>query len=250
VSLNSTPHKTLDPIVWAILAGVVLTLATSFLNMRELRRLEARVGALESQARNPVPAVVREGPDPSRRYAIDIATAPRKGPDSAPVTIAEFSEFQCPFCRRAAPTLKRIEEVYGGKVRIAWKNLPLTSIHEHAMGAALAAEAARNQGKFWEYHDKLFENQEHLEAADLNRYAQELDLDMRRFEADQQDQQKKKLIEADLEQARELKVSTTPSFFINGRYLRGALPFEALSKVIDEELANQGIAIPAKPRSS
>jgi len=197
-----------------------------------------------------VPAAVREGPDPNRRYTIDIATAPIKGPQSAPVTITEFSEFQCPFCRRVAPTLKRIEEVYAGKVRIAWKNLPLTSIHEHAMAAALAAEAARNQGKFWEYHDKLFENQEHLEAADLKRYAEELGLDVRRFEADQQDQQKKTLIEADMEQARELKVSSTPSFFINGRYVRGALPFEALSKVIDEELTKKGITVPVKPSSS
>lgn len=250
MTLNSTPQRTSDWIVWATLAGVVLTLATSFVNMRELRQLEARVGALETQARSPVAAAVREGPDPNRRYTIDIATAPIKGPAGAPVTITEFSEFQCPFCRRATPTLKRIEEVYAGKVRIAWKNLPLTSIHEHAMAAALAAEAARNQGKFWEYHDKLFENQEHLEAADLKRYAEELGLDLRRFEADQQDLQKKKLIEADMDQARELKISSTPSFFINGRYLRGALPFEALSKVIDEELTRQGIAVPVKSSSS
>ena len=130
-----------------------------------------------------------------------------------------------------------------------WKHLPL-SIHEHAMSAALAAEAARNQEKFWEYHDKLFANQARLEMDDLKQYAKELRLDVTRLEKDMLDPDQKKKIEADMAEARAISVSVTPSFFINGRFVRGAQPFETFSKIIDEELTKLNLPVPSKPSSN
>jgi protein-disulfide isomerase len=118
------------------------------------------------------------------------------------------------------------------------------------MDAALAAEAARNQGKFWEYHDKLFANQDRLQIDDLKRYAKELQLDVTRLEKDMMEPGQKKKIEADMVEARTLSVSVTPSFFINGRFVRGAQPFETFSKIIDEELTKLKLPVPAKPSSN
>ena len=101
------------------------------------------------------------GPDPNKIHTVAIASAQVKGPETAPITIVEFSDFQCPFCARVEPTLKQIQDTYKDNVRIVWKHLPL-SIHKEAAGAALAAEAAAKQGKFWEFHDVLFANQKKL----------------------------------------------------------------------------------------
>jgi protein-disulfide isomerase len=203
------------------------------------------------QAARPVNlAPAPQGADPAGIYTVKTAGAPVRGPVNAPVTIAEFSDFQCPFCQRVRPTLKQIEDVYKDKVRILWKHLPLTSIHKNAMPAALAAEAAREQGKFWEYHDKLFANQSSLEAADLKRYAQELALDMTRFEKDLLNLEKKKRVEDDMAEARALGITGTPGFFINGRPLKGAQPFEEFARVIDAELSRLKLPIPPKPVAS
>src|SRR5581483_2482422 len=110
----------------------------------------------------------------------DVGDAPVKGPRDAPVTLLEFSDFQCPFCGRVGPTLKQLEDEYKGKLRIAFKNRPLP-FHQNAQLAAEAALAAGDQGKFWEMHDKLFANQQALERADLEPYAQEIGLNVNQF---------------------------------------------------------------------
>jgi protein-disulfide isomerase len=135
-------------------------------------------------------------------------------------------------------------------VRFVWKHLPLVGIHPQAMGASLAAEAARRQGKFWEYHDKLFANQKKLEPDDLKRYAQELGLDMARFDQDRQDPELKTKVQADMAEATSLGVKSTPTFFINGRLVRGAMPFETFSSIIDEELAKQNTSLAPKASSN
>ena len=127
--------------------------------------------------------------------------------------------------------------------------MPLTSIHKNAMGAALASEAARSQGKFWEYHDKLFANQSKLELTDLKQYAKDLGLDMARFEKDLVDLEKKKRVEDDMAEARALGVTGTPGFFVNGHFLNGAKPFDEFAKVIDAELTRLNLPIPSKPAS-
>jgi protein-disulfide isomerase len=165
------------------------------------------------------------------------------------VTIVEFSDFQCPFCARVVPTIRQIENTYQGKVRIVWKHLPLP-IHKDAVSAAVAAEAAGKQGKFWEFHDRLFANQDKLGPDDLKQHAKDLELDMSRFETDLLNVDGKKKIDADVAEAGALSLSGTPGFFINGRFLSGAQPFETFAKIIDEELLKLNLAVPPRPSSN
>jgi protein-disulfide isomerase len=247
VGASSLSSKKPDTLAFVTLGAVVVMLAISLVNMWTIRRVERtladRVSKLEARATGR-PATTG-GPDPNRIYNIKVDGSPTKGPMAAPVTIAEFSEFQCPFCLKVNPTLQRIAEVYEDKVRIVWKHLPL-SFHKDAMNAALASEAAANQGKFWEYHDKLFANQEKLEIESLKQYARELQLDMKRFENDMSKAEVRKRIDSDSSEARALGITGTPGFFINGRFLRGAQPFEAISRVVDEELVKLNQPIPPK----
>jgi protein-disulfide isomerase len=246
---SSSPRR-FDPLALATLVGVVVMLTISLWNVRDLNRLGERVGKLETEmgGRTAQPAAA-QGPDPSRVYTIRTAGAPSKGPDTAPVTIVEFSDFQCPFCARATSTLKQIEDTYKGRVRILWKHLPL-SIHNNAVGAALAAEVAGNQGKFWEYHDRLFANQARLGPDDLKQYAKDLRLDMSRFETDMLNLDEKKKIEADVAEAGTLGITATPGFFINGRFILGAQPFESFSRIIDEELTKRNLPVPSRSSSN
>lgn len=237
-----------DFLIVITLAGVVVMLMVSLWNMWNLNRMSARVVALEAKVRAAT-TVADRGPDPSKVYAIDVGGAPTKGPDNAPVTIAEFADFQCPFCARVTPTLQKIEQVYKGQVRIVWKHLPL-SMHAHAVEAARAAEAARNQGKFWEYHDLLFENQKELEADALKKYASDLQLDLPRLEKDMAASDLQKKIDTDIRLADTLEINVTPSFFINGRYVRGAQPYEVFEKIINEELTKKGLPTPPKDAAS
>jgi protein-disulfide isomerase len=232
---NSTTSRLGDVAVVATLVGVIVMLAVSMLNKRELARLSARVTQLEKVAAAPTPQAALL----DKVYQVNLKTAPAKGLATAPITIAEFAEFQCPFCLNVNDTLRQIEETYKDRVRFVWKHLPLVRIHSHAMDAAVAAEAARNQGKFWEYHDKLFANQQQLEPNDLRRYAQELGLDLPRFDRDREDQELRTKVQADMAEATSLGVTATPTFFINGRLVSGAMPFETFSTIIDAELAKQ-----------
>jgi len=144
--------------------------------------------------------------------------------------------------------LKQIEGVYKDKVQIIWKNMPLTTLHKNAMGAALAAEAAHNQGKFWEMHDKLFENQSKLEPADVKQYAKDLGLDVAQFERDLQSAGAKKRVSDDMAEADALGITGTPAFFVNGHYVYGAQPFDGFAKIINAEL--QRLKIPVPPAAA
>ena len=243
--MNDAMHKTSSskpPRSWfgdialiTTLVGVLVVLYVSMTNQKELARLTARVQQLETLSS----AARTQGGTWDKVYDVKTATAPVKGAETAPVTIVEFAEFQCPFCLRVRPTLAQIENTYKDRVRFVWKHLPLVTIHSHAMDAAIAAEAARNQGKFWEYHELLFANQTHLEPENLRKYAQEVGLDLARFDQDRQNPELKKKIDEDMSQAMALGVTATPTFFINGRLVSGAMPFETFSTIIDEELAKQ-----------
>jgi len=240
---NSSPQPRLDSVGIATLAGVAIVVLISLLNVWNLNRLSLRVVQIENaMARRTQPP---GGPDPNKIHTVAIAGAQAKGPETAPITIVEFSDFQCPFCRRVEPTLKQIEDAYKGQVRIVWKHLPL-SFHKEAAGAALAAEAAAKQGKFWEFHDRLFADQTKLGPEDLNQHAKDLSLDMKRFETDLQNSgEEKKRIDADVAEATALGIKGTPGFFINGRFVEGAQPYEVFAKIIDEELAKRGVTRPS-----
>jgi protein-disulfide isomerase len=172
------------------------------------------------------------------RAAIAVETAdPSVGNAKAPVTIVEFSDFQCPFCLRAAPTLKRLRETYGDKVRIVWKDFPLTQIHPQAFKAAEAGHCAADQGKFWEFHDKMFGNQQALQPEFLKQYAKDAGMDGSTFETCLDSSKYAERVRDSVAAGSALGVSSTPTVFVNGRMLEGAQPYEVFAAVIDEELA-------------
>ena len=168
---------------------------------------------------------------------VDIAVgdAPVMGPKNAKVTIIEFSDFECPFCARAAKTVDEVKKKYKGKVRVAFKNYPL-DFHPNAKKAAEAALCAGDQGKFWQYHDTLFDNQRKLTIPDLESFAKAKKLDMGKFNECLSSNKYAQLVANDMKEGEKVGVRATPTFFINGRLLSGARPLEDFVEVIDEEL--------------
>ena len=161
--------------------------------------------------------------------------SPTKGNPNAPVTIVEFSDFECPFCGLAQPALKEVQNHYPSQVRFVFKNFPLR-MHRHAWKAHLAALCAENQGKFWEYKDLLFQHQRELRRADLIRYANELNLAAKPFENCLDSEKYGSQIDRELEEAHHLGIDGTPAFLVNGKLIMGAQPFSSFQQIIDEEL--------------
>ena len=224
------------------LSGVSTEVNRAATNLQEIKTALADAkSALQNVARaQPAPQPARRrGPDPNKRYTVDTNGAPKLGPDTAKIQIVEFSDFQCPFCKRVGPTLKQVRQEYGDQVQIVWKHMPL-SFHPKAPAAHKAAEAAHRQGKFWEMHDKIFENQREMSPAKYEEYAQELGLNVEQFKADAASPEVQKRLDQDLKAAASVGVSGTPAFFVNGRYLSGAQPFPAFKKLIDQELNGDG----------
>ena len=187
----------------------------------------------------------RPGTPPTRQrptvdatvYRLPVEDSPIRGPADALVTLVEFSDYQCPFCRQAHATVSQVEKKYAGKVRLVMKQFPLTSLHPQAMGAAKAAVAAGMQGRYWEMHDRLFASPQ-LDPDTLEHYAREIGLDVDRWKHDQADAKVAAIIQRDMDLATNVNVSGTPAFFVNGRRLPGgAAPLDAFSSLIDEELA-------------
>jgi protein-disulfide isomerase len=172
------------------------------------------------------------------RVAVSDAGRPSKGPAGAPVQIIEFSDFECPFCFRVNPTVAEVLSTYGDRVRLVYRHLPLPN-HPNARPAAEASACANEQGRFWDYHDRLFANQSKLAAADLKQHAADLGLDTAKFNSCVDSRRFQKDVDADLDAAQLLGVSGTPHFFINGRALSGAQPLESFKAIIDEELARK-----------
>ena len=177
--------------------------------------------------------------DDVERFKVPVTSAqPSKGPKDALVTIVEFSEFQCPFCARVLPTMKQIEDTYGDKVRVVWRNNPL-GFHNNAGPAAAVAMEAFAQGgndKFWEVHDVLFQNQKALGRPQLEEYAKTAGLDVEKVKKALDDGTHAKAISDDQAIASTFGARGTPYFFVNGRQLRGAQPFNAFKTVIDDEI--------------
>jgi len=168
------------------------------------------------------------------------ADDPSQGKADAPVTVVEFSDFQCPFCLRVMPTLKDLRAKYGDKMRLVWKDFPLTQIHPQAFVAAQAGNCAREQGKFWEYHDKLFANQSALQPDFLKKYAADAGLDTAKFNQCLDGSKYEARVQDALGTGTKLGISSTPTMYVNGRMINGAQPIEVFQSVIDEELARGG----------
>ncbi len=164
------------------------------------------------------------------------AVGPSRGPASAPVTIVEFSDFQCPFCSRAEGTVAQVMKAYDGKVRLVYRDFPLPA-HDQAEKAAEAAHCADDQGKYWEMHEKLFANQQALEPDKLKGYAKDLKLDQAKFDKCLDSGEKAKVVEENKKAGEKAGVTGTPAFFVNGYQLSGAQPFEEFKTLIDSELA-------------
>jgi protein-disulfide isomerase len=173
------------------------------------------------------------------RYDIPTENAYALGPADAPITLVEFSDYQCPFCRRwHTEVYEPLLAAYPGQIRFVYRHLPLTSIHPDAFSAAEAAMCAGEQDAYWPYHEKLFSS-ETLGNSTYIQYAQELGLNMNTFEACINDRKYQEAVQADSDFAINLGIRSTPTFFINGLAVVGAQPLEVFKQVIDKELAGE-----------
>jgi len=168
------------------------------------------------------------------------ADDPIHGPKDAPVTIIEFSDFQCPYCSRVNPTIERVKQEYSGKIALVFRDFPLP-MHKEAPKAHEAASCANEQSKFWEYHDLLFDNQRALALDDLKGYAAKLSLDQAKFDECLDSGRYTAEVENDKKAGAAVGVAGTPAFFINGQFLNGARPFESFKELIDAELKAKGL---------
>ena len=198
----------------------------------------AKLGAIEEAQKKMVPA--RQGPpaeDYSKVYPIPIADSPVRGDADGPVTIVEFSDFQCPFCARAAPLIADVLKKYPKGVRFVYKQFPLP-MHPMARPAAQASLAAQEQGKFWEMHDVLIENQPTLDVAKFPDYAKQAGLDIARFKRDleQKKAEYDKRIDAEMQLGTSSDVRGTPTLYIGGKKV-SARTLDGMSTMIDQELA-------------
>lgn len=168
---------------------------------------------------------------------IEVGTGGRaaRGPQNAPVTIISFSDYECPFCKKGEETVEKVVETYGDKVRLVHRDFPL-SFHKDAHRAAQAARCSEDQGKFWEYHKKLFASTD-LSEAGLNTIAEQVGLDLAKFKECVSSGKYKDAVDRDMADGAAVGVTGTPAFFINGRVLSGAQPFEKFKEIIDAELA-------------
>jgi protein-disulfide isomerase len=196
---------------------------------RQAEARQAFVGGLREKAKV---SVLIEPP------RIEVAAdGPSLGPATAPVTIVEFSDYQCPFCKRAEPTVHEVAKRFPEQVRIVFRHFPLDNIHAEARGAAEAAACAEDQGKFWEFHALVFESSPKLAKDDLRKLAEQVKLDLAAFDACVAERRHRARIDADVEAGRAAGVSGTPAFYVNGIPLYGARSIEEFVKLIEGELA-------------
>ena len=160
-----------------------------------------------------------------------------KGNPDAPVTIVEFADFQCPFCRKSEATLQALLKKYAGRVKLAYRDFPLSQIHDHAELSAEASHCALAQGKFWEMHDAMFAEGAKLDEAGLVKSATALGMDLSSFESCLKSAKYEGVVQQDIEAGAQAGVEATPAFFINGEFLNGARPEADFAEIIDRQLA-------------
>jgi protein-disulfide isomerase len=199
-----------------------------------------RGGTSPSAAKNNSPADSAAEAGAPRRYDIPTEGFPSIGPNDAPITVVEFSDFQCPFCQRWHDQVyEQLMAAYPGKIRLVYRSLPLTQIHPQSMNSAEAALCAGDQNAYWQFHDKLFDNYQVLSDDIYASLASDLGLDTTAFETCMTEHKYKAAVEADMQFAIDLGVQSTPTFFINGLAIVGAQPLSAFQSIIDDELAGK-----------
>lgn len=245
--------KTINLLTVLVGITLLLTLANlygTFSLSGQVGSITGKITELEADGGEPSP---QPSPQPSGRPSdqgdsgsptVEVSEDddPVKGSEDAPVVIIEFSDFQCPFCKRFySQTLSQIEEEYvqTGKARLVYRDFPLSQIHPNAQKAAEAAECADDQGKFWEYHDTLFEDQNGWSSvgeSKFKEYASDLGLDTQKFNSCLDSGKYRDEVQNDLRDGQNNGVSGTPSFFINGKKVVGAQPFSTFQQAIESEL--------------
>jgi protein-disulfide isomerase len=203
--------------------------------LAKLETLEKSV----AQVKAAPPAAARPQIDPNKVYSLGVGESPTKGPKDAKVTIVEFSDYQCPFCGQAEPLVDQVLAAYPKDVQRVYKQFPLTSIHPNALPASKAAVAAGKQGKFWEMHAKLFANQRELSPDNYKKWAEELKLDVPRFEKDMNSPEVQAQVEKEMSEARTAEVTGTPTIFVNGKRLQQR-SFDGFKAAIDAALQPKG----------
>ena len=192
------------------------------------------------QAAVPVETGAPDVPREITRYDIPIDDDPILGPEDAPITIIEFSDYECPYCRNwHQEVLPQLIEEYPDQVRIVFRDFPLTSIHSNAVPAAIAANCAAEQDGYWEFNELLFNSEKGLSSDAYQQYAEEIGLDTDSFNECLESNRYEDEVLADFEYASQFGVRSTPTFFINGIALVGAQPFEVFKQLIDQELAGE-----------
>jgi protein-disulfide isomerase len=201
------------------------------------QKVEARRTAVVDGLRASAKVDVSLTAPPPQRAEVDVAGAPVRGAATAPITIVEYSDFHCPFCRRVQPTLNTLLDKYKGQVRLVYKHLPLDGLHPQARRVSEASWCAAQQDRFWQFHDAVYADAS-TDASDatLSRLASTAGLDAGRFTSCLANPEAKAAVQRDVTQGEALGLSSTPGFFINGREVRGAQPIDAFIAIIDEEL--------------
>jgi protein-disulfide isomerase len=225
-------QRSLNNLVWVSLFFSLLSLVLVF-------DLYQKNGYLsDAGSKNKVAGEELAQPSNQPRVEVSIGNAAIKGLGSAPITIIEFGDFQCPYCEVFFnQVLPEIEKKYinSGKVKFVYREFPL-SFHQYAQKASEAAGCAGEQGKFWDYHDKLFENQNSLDLASLKSYAQQLHLNTAKFNDCLDSGKMAAAVQKDISDGSSYGVTGTPTFFVNGVMINGAQPFSEFEKIIDQEL--------------
>ena len=204
-----------------------------------LVKLQERRRALVESLRAQTPVTVYLQATVAARVPVSANRGFVRGAMEAPVTIVEFTDFQCPYCKTATDTVKQVLEKYPGKVKWVFRDFPIPRLHPEAPKAHEAARCAGEQGKFWEYHDLLFDRSPRQAPADLKRYANDLKLGTAAFDQCLDSGKQAGEVNSDVQDGVRLRVEGTPTFFINGRRLAGSEPLATFQKIIDSELARK-----------
>jgi protein-disulfide isomerase len=232
---------TVRPVAGALLAVMILlTGCTSKEDIKQIqesqRLILAKLTDLEKKVEQGRPAAPqRPQIDPNKVYDLPVGKSPVKGPADAKITLMEFADFQCPFCSQVPPIVDEVLKAYPNDVKFVFKQFPLVSIHQQAMGASKAAVAAQRQGKFWPMYEKLFANQRQLQPEQLKQYAQEVGLNVEQFEKDMNSPEVQQQVEEEMRLASQAQVSGTPSLFLNGKRVMNRSA-DGIKQMVDEAL--------------
>jgi protein-disulfide isomerase len=207
-----------------VVAAAIVAALLSWLVFRLIARLPAEMRARQLLATAEDMLDLSDDVDPERDHV--------RGPDSAPVTLVEYGDYECPYCGQAEVVIRELLDQFGDELRYVWRHLPLNDVHSNAQTAAEAAEAAGAQGRFWEMHDKLLASQDELTPRDLKRYTQELGLDIDRWWDELRRHEHAERVSEDVASADSSGVAGTPSFFINGVRHQGPYDLETLTKAV------------------